>query len=114
MTNRHIVVLWLLIATVSLSGQVHHPRVDLHLEQAPFEELVKEIIADYPDEYITELEEIADDSIANAMRTSYYVLAGVFGIALAVALFLPKRKLASPADDSKNSRDGPENISDTT
>jgi len=83
-----------------------------HMEKEELEELIKEITADYPDEYVEELGEIADDSIVNAMRISYYVLAGVFGIALIVALFLPKRKLSSTSDDSTKSRDGPEDINE--
>jgi fucose permease len=83
-----------------------------HMEKEELEELIKEITADYPDEYVEELGEIADDSIVNAMRISYYVLAGVFGITLIVALFLPKRKLSSTSDDSTKSRDGPEDINE--
>jgi len=86
------------------------------MEKEELEDLIKEITADYPDEYVEELGEIADDSIVNAMRISYYVLAGVlagvFGIALIVALFLPKRKLSSTSDDSTKSRDGPEDINE--
>ena len=71
-----------------------------HMEKEEFEELVKEIIADYPDEYVEELQSVSDDSIANSMRISYYVIAGVFGISLATSLLLPRRKLVSASGDS--------------
>ena len=71
-----------------------------HMEKEEFEELVEEIIADYPDEYVEELQSVSDDSIANSMRISYYVIAGVFGISLATSLLLPKRKLVSASGDS--------------
>jgi EmrB/QacA subfamily drug resistance transporter len=71
-----------------------------HMEKEEFEELVKEIIADYPDEYVEELQIVSDDSIANSMRISYYVIAGVFGISLATSLLLPRRKLVSASGES--------------
>jgi len=71
-----------------------------HMEKEEFGELVKEIIADYPDEYVEELQSVSDDSIANSMRISYYVIAGVFGISLATSLLLPRRKLVSASGDS--------------
>jgi MFS family permease len=71
-----------------------------HMEKEEFEELVKEIVADYPDEYVEELQRVSDDSIANSMRISYYVIAGIFGISLAVSLLLPRRKLVSASGDS--------------
>ena len=71
-----------------------------HMEKEEFEELVKEIIADYPDEYVEELQSVSDDSIANSMKISYYVLAGIFGISMATSLLLPRRKLVSASGDS--------------
>ena len=77
-----------------------------HMEKEEFEELVREIIADYPDEYIEELQSVSDDSIANSMRISYYVIAGIFGISLATSLLLPRRKLVTASDDpSKDSEE---------
>jgi EmrB/QacA subfamily drug resistance transporter len=71
-----------------------------HMEKEEFADLVKEIVADYPDEYVEELQGISDDSIANSMRISYYVIAGIFGISLATSLLLPRRKLVSASGDS--------------
>ena len=71
-----------------------------HMEKEEFGELVKEIIADYPDEYVEELQSVSDDSIADSMRISYYVIAGIFGISLATSLLLPRRKLVTASGDS--------------
>jgi len=64
-----------------------------HMEREEFRELVGEIIADYPDEYVAELERVSDDSIAASMRNSYYVIAGIFGVSLLISFLLPSRKL---------------------
>jgi hypothetical protein len=63
------------------------------MEHKEFINKVKETVSQYPDEYIGELKEIGVEAADNAMRITFYTLAGVLGVSLVVSFFLPKRKL---------------------
>jgi MFS family permease len=65
------------------------------MEHKEFINKVKETVSQYPDEYIGELKEIGVEAADNAMRITFYTLAGVLGVSLVVSFFLPKRKLVA-------------------
>ena len=70
-------------------------RVVHDMDRQELEEIVKEIMGEYPEEYIEELKVISAYAIKDSMEDSYYVIAGVFGATLAGCFLLPSRKLVS-------------------
>jgi len=70
-------------------------RVVHDMDRQELEEIVKEIMGEYPEEYIEELELISARAVQDSMEDSYYVIAGVFGATLAGCFLLPSRKLVS-------------------
>ena len=74
------------------------------MESENLEAEVKETLGSYPDEYITELQDIKDHSAGDSMRQTFYVLAGIMGAGLVISLFVSKEKLVTESDTKKNKK----------
>jgi len=76
-----------------------------HMDRDELKAELRATLADYPDEYIEELDAIGNDSLGDSMRGTYYVLAGIMGLCLLTCLFLPKKKLDSDINDDAEAGD---------
>jgi len=61
---------------------------------------IKNVLGQYPDEYVREIEEITANAVGHSMRVTYYTLAGIFAAGFVIAIFLPKRKFTPVSNNN--------------